>query len=187
MKRAMSDVRAFHEKYGFPMDLHLREREERATQSLRNLGEIVRQVGAHINRLAAVEQKDVRLERAHYMTEELGEAYDALARSDPVALLDALADLVYVAVGTAVIFGLPLPEAFDEVHASNMTKDVDRSRFGHPKKGEQYRLPQLESLMRYLVERRTCRAYDGSCNVAPCPLTCPGRPDNADLAKIGGA
>ncbi len=66
---------------------------------------------------------DVRLMRAWLMIEELGEALDALAEQDEVALLDALADLMYVVIGTAIQFDLPLAEAFNAVHESNMSKE----------------------------------------------------------------
>jgi predicted HAD superfamily Cof-like phosphohydrolase len=67
--------------------------------------------------------------------EELGEAVgvnvrvdiaDSDARydgqADIVAAADALADLEYVSKGSAVTWGIPLSEVFDEVHRSNMTK-----------------------------------------------------------------
>lgn len=37
-------------------------------------------------------------------------------------LTKELADILYVTVGTAVALGLPIQEAFDEVHRSNMSK-----------------------------------------------------------------
>lgn len=41
---------------------------------------------------------------------------------DRKKLTKELADLMYVTIGTAVTFGLPLEEVFREVHRSNMTK-----------------------------------------------------------------
>jgi len=68
--------------------------------------------------------EDPRLLRAHLITEELSEFISAMAVLDEELTLDALADLKYVVVGSAVVFELPLPEAFVEVHRSNMTKKV---------------------------------------------------------------
>jgi predicted HAD superfamily Cof-like phosphohydrolase len=56
--------------------------------------------------------------------EELDELKEAVATKDRVGQLDAFADLLYVVYGGAEFFDLEdsLPEAFDRVHASNMTK-----------------------------------------------------------------
>jgi predicted HAD superfamily Cof-like phosphohydrolase len=66
--------------------------------------------------------KDVRFLRMHLIVEESGELCESLARTNKVETLDALADLCYVVFGTAAVYDLPLPEAFEEVHRSNMTK-----------------------------------------------------------------
>lgn len=65
--------------------------------------------------------------RERFMREELGEfwaSYRAGENGEPdvPGLADALVDLVYVALGTAVMMGLPWPELWDAVHAANMTK-----------------------------------------------------------------
>jgi len=66
---------------------------------------------------------DQRLMRAHLLTEELAELLVAMRERDEVKALDALADLLYVLLGTAVTLDLPIAEAFTAVHASNMTKE----------------------------------------------------------------
>ncbi len=68
------------------------------------------------------EYRDPRWLRAHLMIEELSEVISGLATCNKVDVLDGLADLSYVTLGTAAVFKLPLPEAFAEVHKSNMTK-----------------------------------------------------------------
>ena len=65
---------------------------------------------------------DPRLARTQLMVEELGEAILGLANCDELETLDGLADLEFVTKGTAIAFGLPLPQAVDEVCASNLTK-----------------------------------------------------------------
>ena len=85
--------------------------------------------------------------RVHLMIEELSELTTALADGNRLALLDALADLAYVVIGTAIAYGLPLSKAFEEVHRSNMTKTVIRSRPGHPDKGLGYQPPNLADLL----------------------------------------
>jgi hypothetical protein len=95
--------------------------------------------------------KDPRFMRAHLHLEELDELHDAMSAADEVLVLDALADLMYVVVGTAVTFDLPLPEAFTAVHESNMTKeaqedDPDRDRVRI--KGPGYKAPDLAGVLR---------------------------------------
>lgn len=74
--------------------------------------------------------------RIKFLQEELDEYRTAVAQLD-IAIyqhaphdaitslladaLDALADLVYVAIGTAIIHGFPLNEAWDRVQHANMT------------------------------------------------------------------
>lgn len=61
--------------------------------------------------------------RRHLIEEEFDEYLLADGEeSDPVATLDALVDLVYVAVGTAVEYGFDFAGAFAAVHAANMAK-----------------------------------------------------------------
>ncbi len=60
--------------------------------------------------------------RVNFIFEELRELIQAYSVDDPVAVADALVDLVYVALGTAHYFNLPFNRLWDEVHRSNMEK-----------------------------------------------------------------
>jgi predicted HAD superfamily Cof-like phosphohydrolase len=63
--------------------------------------------------------------RAEFLMEELQEFIDAAHVGDRVKALDALIDLVYVALGTSLFMGVHAhqwDEAFDVVHRANMTK-----------------------------------------------------------------
>lgn len=60
--------------------------------------------------------------RVTFMNEELTEYIRATSSGDKEGQLDALVDLVYVAVGTAYLHGWNFQEAWDRVHAANMTK-----------------------------------------------------------------
>jgi predicted HAD superfamily Cof-like phosphohydrolase len=90
------------------------------------------------------EHKDVRWLRAHLMMEELSEVILGLATCNKVDVLDGLADLSYVTLGTAAVYELPLAEAFEEVHKSNMTKKPSDQRCSD-KTG--YTPPNLEKLL----------------------------------------
>lgn len=60
-----------------------------------------------------------KLKRKH-MAEELKEYADAICLE---GCLDALVDLVYVALGTAYMHGFDFNEAFRRVHEANMRKE----------------------------------------------------------------
>lgn len=76
----------------------------------------------------AVPDDEVAL-RIALIEEEATEAISAIEERDLVGLAGELADLVYVTVGTALTFGVPLEEVFAEVHAANMHK---LGADGHP-------------------------------------------------------
>ena len=57
-----------------------------------------------------------------------------------------LSDIIYVVVGMAHTFGLPLKEVFRRVHASNMTKDGSKREDGKVLKGESYEPPTIGDL-----------------------------------------
>jgi predicted HAD superfamily Cof-like phosphohydrolase len=63
--------------------------------------------------------------RIRLLKEEFEEYMAAEINEDIVEIADALADLIYIACGTAVSYGIPLDKIFDEVHRSNMAKLVD--------------------------------------------------------------
>ena len=62
------------------------------------------------------------IERGRFMTEELEEYFKAGMTGDIVATADALADIIYVALGTAHMMGLPFKDIWDHVHRANMRK-----------------------------------------------------------------
>lgn len=66
--------------------------------------------------------------RTRLLDEETAEFAAAAAQRDLAAIADALADVVYVAYGTAVTVGLDLDAVLDEVHRSNMSKLDEEGR-----------------------------------------------------------
>lgn len=101
--------------------------------------------------------RDRRLLRLHLLAEELGELARALGYRSEVATVDALADIAYVNTGTALAFDLPLTDAFEEVHASNMTKTPDATKHAEGKsgKGADYRPADLKGVLaRYRASQR---------------------------------
>ena len=66
-----------------------------------------------------------RLLRMDLLQEEVEEYFEAEQNNDIVGVADALADIIYIACGTAVSYGIPLDKIFEEVHRSNMSKLVE--------------------------------------------------------------
>jgi predicted HAD superfamily Cof-like phosphohydrolase len=68
-----------------------------------------------------------------------------------VEIADALADIIYIACGTAVSYGIPLDRLFAEVHRSNMAKLVDgkviRRSDGKVQKPEGWAPPNVKSIL----------------------------------------
>lgn len=97
-----ADVRRFHEKF----NLLVNEAPRHLTQRKLN-------------------------ERVECMREELDEFIEACSEQDLAAQADALVDLVYFALGTAVMMGLPWQELWDDVQRANMAKVRGISHRGH--------------------------------------------------------
>ena len=93
MKHLMDDVRAFHEACDVPV----------------------------IEAPAVPTDDRVELRRKLIM-EESDELVLALYSRDIVKIADGIADLIYVAVGTALECGIPLDQVWAEVQRSNMAK-----------------------------------------------------------------
>lgn len=93
------------------------------------------------------------LEQAHGLCDSLEPA-----NINPIETTDALADLMYVATGMSLVLGLPIVQAFDEVHRSNMSKLDENGKpifgaDGKIKKGPNYVAPNLAQFFRGTNER----------------------------------
>jgi predicted HAD superfamily Cof-like phosphohydrolase len=93
MKNAFRDVMAFLKKFGRPIG---------TAPSIPN---------------QAIVELWLRL-----IDEENGELKVAVAAGDLVEIADAIADQVYVLIGTAVTFGIDLPAVWEQVQRANMAK-----------------------------------------------------------------
>jgi len=60
--------------------------------------------------------------RAALIKEEAKETIEAMRLDDLPAIADGLADLIYVTVGTALEYGIPLDCVWDAVQQANMAK-----------------------------------------------------------------
>lgn len=142
--RARGQVGDFHRAYGLP---------------IRNVP------------TAAIGPDQVTLRQA-LIEEEVRELAEAAEAGDLVGVADALADIVYVAYGTAHVYGIDLDAVLDEVHASNMTKlGADgrpvRRADGKVLKGPGYRPPDVRAVLDRGAGRRTGVTLETDDAVAP--------------------
>ncbi len=79
--------------------------------------------GCLVNYTPTIPDSDVCLLRARLIVEEAAEFMAAASNKDMEGMCDALADLLYVTYGTAVVMGVDMEPISDEVQRSNMTKD----------------------------------------------------------------
>ena len=88
----------------------------------------------------------VRDLREALLAEEVGELTEAVTAGDVVKIADALGDIVFVAVGTAVTYGIPFDAVLAEVFRSNMTK-VNTPAEAKLVKGPDYEPPRIAELL----------------------------------------
>ena len=73
--------------------------------------------------------------RTKFLDEELDEFKKGIAEGDIAQQADALVDLVYVALGTAHMLGLPWDQLWDDVQRANMTKERAAADGSNSKRG----------------------------------------------------
>lgn len=98
--------------------------------------------------------KEMRELRIRLLQEEFNEYLKWEKENDEIAIADALADMIYIAVWTARVYGIPLDEVWAEVQRANMDK-VDKATWkvrkredGKVLKPEWWVWPQIESLIK---------------------------------------
>lgn len=99
--------------------------------------------------------------RLSLLIEEVHELAVAITYQDEIETADALADILYVLLGTANFLTMPLGPLFEEVASSNLTKDVDNSATQlKPVKGPQYKSPDInKALNRGRVLRKVGESF----------------------------
>ena len=98
----LKDIDNFHKKYGF-------EKNEKV--DIPNNNELINF-------------------RTAFLMEELAEYTNAITKKDAAGALDALVDIVYIALGTAWLFNLPFEKAWNEVQKANMSKIRAKDKTG---------------------------------------------------------
>jgi predicted HAD superfamily Cof-like phosphohydrolase len=89
--------------------------------------------------------------RRRLHNEESQELLDALDSGDYVAIARELADVVYVAYGTAHTLGIPLDKVIEEVHLANLSKFDSKGKplldGGKVLKGPNFCPPDVERVL----------------------------------------
>ncbi|MEU6776888.1 MazG nucleotide pyrophosphohydrolase domain-containing protein [Streptomyces sp. NPDC046759] len=91
--------------------------------------------------------------RGELLAEEAAEVTEVAVHGPLDRLAHELADVVYVAYGTALVHGIDLDQVIAEIHRANMSKlgpdgQVARRADGKVLKGEHYRAPDVSSVLR---------------------------------------
>ncbi|MEV8597051.1 MazG nucleotide pyrophosphohydrolase domain-containing protein [Streptomyces sp. NPDC052013] len=91
--------------------------------------------------------------RGELLAEEAAEVAEVSVKGPLDRLAHELADVVYVAYGTALVHGIDLDEVIAEIHRSNMTKlgpdgTVSRRADGKVLKGDHYEAPDVSGVLR---------------------------------------
>lgn len=102
----------------------------------------------------AVIPQDVKVVRQRILQEEVDELEDAAKKEDLVAVADALGDIIYVALGTVISYGLQdkFEKVFAEIHRANMSKLDEQGKpifrdDGKILKSKLYTAPKLEPII----------------------------------------
>lgn len=101
---------------------------------------------------AAFPNDDERDLRKRLLKEEFDEYIKAEEDNDLVEVADALGDMLYIIYGTAVSYGIPINEVFEEIHNSNLSKLGEdglpiRRDDGKVLKGPNYFRPNIKNIL----------------------------------------
>ena len=89
--------------------------------------------------------------RTSFLMEELAEYTNAIVKKDTAKALDALVDIVYIALGTAWLFNLPFDKAWKEIQAANMKKVRAKDKTG--KRGTKFDVIKPKEFKEPNIER----------------------------------
>ena len=153
MKQAIEDVRAFHQKFNLQGAQDKRPQfPDKKTSKLwlrlvtEEFLETFRAVLQHKEGDATFTQIQFHLETALSSCELNNENLEEVA--------DGLADIIYVCIGMALSFGIPLEAVWDEVHRSNMEKVGGAVRAdGKILKPKNWKPPAIKNLLKEAAAR----------------------------------
>ena len=113
--------------------------------------EFHKKYGCVVNHKPTMIDAKTALLRARLIVEEAAEFMAAVSNEDMIGMCDAIADLLYVTYGTAVVMGVDMEPISDEVQRSNMTKDGGgQDSGGKVMKGPDFEEPDIEGIVETL-------------------------------------
>lgn len=105
--------------------------------------------GCVVNEKPTIPDAETLLLRARLIVEEASEFMKAASTNDLDGMADAIADILYVTYGTAVVLGIDMEPISDEVQRSNMTKDGGgKDSGGKIMKGPDFSKPRIDKCLR---------------------------------------
>lgn len=147
MQLELDCVQSFHEKINAPtVDFPTDHADDKELHSLVSQAEAL---ADELETLRKSRPNDIRITRIELMYSEVVETCRGLMDGDRVETADGLADSLYVILGTALTYNMPLRELFACVHSSNMTKvkSKDEEGFRCKEKGEAYKPPNIQGVL----------------------------------------
>ena len=150
-KEHMSEVYDFMKKHDFPVELSLEKTEFNAEESamLDYATSTLFKVALELEHYIKKTGNSVAIARAQLMIEELAETVESLVTKNEADLLDGLSDLLFVTLGTAITYNMPIEEGHLEICRSNLTKAV-RKPEDDPRlrdKGPDYDPPKIKEIL----------------------------------------
>lgn len=110
--------------------------------------EFHRKFGCKVGTKPAIPDSGTAELRERLLREEFEETVKALRLGDMAGIADGVCDLIYVAIGLAISYGIYLPEVWAEVHAANMRKvGGDTRDDGKVLKPKGWRGPDIEGVL----------------------------------------
>ena len=76
------------------------------------------------------------------LIEEVSELLHAITDGDIAKIADGIADAIYILIGMAMMLDIPIDKVLEEVHRSNMTKEIGAV------KGDDYSPPRIKEILK---------------------------------------
>ena len=100
---------------------------QNSTQSYtRDINNMHQHYGVHeaVDKLDETKLRAMLKFRFDFLKEELNEGYEAIERGDNEEIVDALIDIIVVAIGTLDLYDVDIDKAWNQVLTANMSKEV---------------------------------------------------------------
>lgn len=81
-------------------------------------------VDKFMDKATPVQKSDFLQFRANFIEEELSELYQSINENNKEEIVDALIDIIVVALGTLEAYKIDTTKAWKEVHRANMSKEI---------------------------------------------------------------